>query len=579
MNELGENTWDSKDVDALPLSYACREASGRTLRNLSQVDCEVEEYPDDDGNDQQESILCGMRIVKRQISNLKSLESFMKALRKVVLFRIKVPEHTDLNRYFEIMNTRGEQLEQHETLKAELMSPKELSAAERNAFAAIWDACADMDGYVQMHFPKSEEQGEKRERLFGDNWGEYPSNDSTEIWNNVDWGDVDWGEDGLDVISIINASPNDFEIEKETDDPSTRFTSIIDFPHFLLHVLRALVKCKGTKDENDEALTSPSLDDRKLVSTFKNVRSIGWNNNYADFSREFIIFLLQCRFLFDKYFIKRESDDNGSNWSLQMLISSSENGKKKNGKKKASFKNTSFCHDGDKNPEHDKKAHKRILMLQACLRVSHTSPRSMHWITDLLAFLWKSKSRPDGAAFEEVCEELVRQDVRCELSSSTEDHHYVKGVGTPNIVFNYLDYLLWKRDDEGLEDRGIEASNFVFEYRNSVEHWDPQHPTNGDRWSSEEDLNSFGNLCLVSSSMNSRFSNMPPEAKRESYPKYINNASLKLRLMSEATTTTEEWRNEVDPGNGACHIHGEEMLNILKDACFREPEEGPEHVD
>lgn len=32
-----------------------------------------------------------------------------------------VPENTDLNRYFEIMNTRGEQLEQHDILKARLM--------------------------------------------------------------------------------------------------------------------------------------------------------------------------------------------------------------------------------------------------------------------------------------------------------------------------------------------------------------------------------------------------------------------------------------------------------------------------
>ncbi len=48
-------------------------------------------------------------------------ESFIKKLSKVVIFRIEVPEHTDLNRYFETMNVRGEQLEQHDILKAELM--------------------------------------------------------------------------------------------------------------------------------------------------------------------------------------------------------------------------------------------------------------------------------------------------------------------------------------------------------------------------------------------------------------------------------------------------------------------------
>lgn len=38
-------------------------------------------------------------------------DSFIKKLSKIILYRIEVPEHTDLNRYFEIMNTRGEQLE------------------------------------------------------------------------------------------------------------------------------------------------------------------------------------------------------------------------------------------------------------------------------------------------------------------------------------------------------------------------------------------------------------------------------------------------------------------------------------
>ena len=38
-------------------------------------------------------------------------DSFIKKISKIILYRIEVPEHTDLNRNFEIMNTRGEQLE------------------------------------------------------------------------------------------------------------------------------------------------------------------------------------------------------------------------------------------------------------------------------------------------------------------------------------------------------------------------------------------------------------------------------------------------------------------------------------
>jgi uncharacterized protein with ParB-like and HNH nuclease domain len=40
---------------------------------------------------------------------------------KVTILRILVPEDTDLNHYFEIMNSRGEQLEKHEILKAKML--------------------------------------------------------------------------------------------------------------------------------------------------------------------------------------------------------------------------------------------------------------------------------------------------------------------------------------------------------------------------------------------------------------------------------------------------------------------------
>ena len=59
------------------------------------------------------------------------------------LLRVIVPKDTDLNHYFEIMNSRGEQLEKHEVLKARLMNVL-TEPNKRAAFAKIWDACADM---------------------------------------------------------------------------------------------------------------------------------------------------------------------------------------------------------------------------------------------------------------------------------------------------------------------------------------------------------------------------------------------------------------------------------------------------
>ena len=67
----------------------------------------------------------------------------------VKIIRTEVPKDTNLNHYFEIMNTRGEQLEKHEIIKATLMKVLDTDS-ERSIFAKIWDACSDMSRYVVM---------------------------------------------------------------------------------------------------------------------------------------------------------------------------------------------------------------------------------------------------------------------------------------------------------------------------------------------------------------------------------------------------------------------------------------------
>ena len=130
------------------LTFECRDRSNYTLKTIQGKD-------DLDEKQQEDNIVKGVEIIKRTLekekkSNPGFIGALKEKLKKVILFQIIVPEHTDLNRYFEIMNTRGEQLAQHDILKAHLM--KDLESDERARFARIWDACSDMDGYVQMHF-------------------------------------------------------------------------------------------------------------------------------------------------------------------------------------------------------------------------------------------------------------------------------------------------------------------------------------------------------------------------------------------------------------------------------------------
>lgn len=493
------------------LSFECREKSNYTLNSLSEL-CDESKIEKRLFNDDkiEQSLIRGRDIIKRKFaSDNIDKDSFKERLSRVILFRIEVPPHTDLNRYFEIMNIRGEQLEQHDILKASLMN--ELDESERAVFAKVWDACRNMTGYVQMHFPKK-----YRESVFGSEWN----------WldiNKVFCYKFDEGQVGGNSILEIVSMP---KIERTTDGEDNdgnriRFESIIDFPYFLLHVIKVF-----TQTDWQTSFKFPEqLDDKKLLEIFRGVL-----NDTADkkaFAHKFILCLLKCRFLFDKYIVKREykNDDKNGDWSLKELTTS-----KKGFPQKPYYKDTDFKKKKQQNKTYRRNA-RNNLMLQSCLRVSYTSPKVMHWITRLLVWLYNNENLAHIEEYEKVIEHIAQEPIRKFL----DDHNFCQGVNTPHIVFNYLDYLLWKN-------KKIEANDFVFEFRNSVEHWYPQHPSEQSfsRWSN---VDCFGNLCIIQRNINSKFSNLIPTSKKETYAPFIAKGSLKLRLMGEKTTDNEQWKN------------------------------------
>ena len=100
--------YDVKNI----LEFECRERSNYSLIHFENL--EKEDFFES-------GILEGKIIINKKLKEKDVLQKLKKNLTKVKLYRIEVPENTDLNRYFEIMNTRGEQLEQHDILKAFLL--------------------------------------------------------------------------------------------------------------------------------------------------------------------------------------------------------------------------------------------------------------------------------------------------------------------------------------------------------------------------------------------------------------------------------------------------------------------------
>lgn len=528
------------------LSFSCRDKSNYTLRHIKPI--LADERDKYDADHLQQNIISGLNIIKENIEKFNDEHriAFVEKLHNVVIYRIEVPDHTDLNHYFEIMNTRGEQLEQSDVLKARLMSELQGNKKDQLVFATIWDACRDMSGYVQMHFTPTQ-----RGELFSWDWAQIPSHRMSDYRN---LSQTSASKTGAKISEII--SPN-FSVEKDDgnldDDTRVRFESVIEFPYFLLHALKVYLSIHPEiKHKDGGKLIDELLDDKKLTSAFERILDYGTINgeplDRSKFSRGFMVCLLRTRYLFDKYIIKREyaNESSDGEWSLKSLFVSGQQSHKK-----AYFANTRFS-ASKQWASTSKWYHPDNLMLQAALRVSYTSPKVMHWITQLLIWLSQNVDKLDTNIphYTNAINEIAKRPVREFLKN--ED--YSLGVNTPHVVLNYLDFLLWRNK----YNRNVE---FDFEFRNSVEHWYPRNPSEGtfDRW--EDDVDRFGNLCLIQRNINSRFSNMSPEAKKSTFKEMIKKGSLKLRIMSDLTqgaNASQQWKDSIFAQ------HEEDMLDLLK---------------
>lgn len=478
-------------------------------------------------------------VITKKLKNLKSDVDKFKSyfLNNVVILRTEVPTDTDLNHYFEIMNNRGEQLEKHEILKSRMLDKISTNSDEMVLFNLIWEACSNMEKYVQYSFPMS-----LRDQIFGkDTWNEF----KVEIFENIILEEDENLNSGNKSFSISELVTGDVKIQNPDDDKKIvdsdtpeRFTSVISFPNFLLHVL----KIQEDKDKNIP------LDDKRLLETFLEY----YDDAYA--VKKFAFNLLKLRFLFDKYVTKREYISRGDQWSLKQLI------KNKNTKNNTAYYKNTF---GDENSSNE---NKNILMLLTMFHVSYPTQIYKHWLSGVLNYLFNEEI--NQKTYREYLETLAKDYmVYRYLSKNPLDLHNIifdknievpnyikftnldKGTDVENFIFNYLDYLLWKNNS-------AKDNQFEFAFRTSVEHYYPQQPMEGITNLDKDILNSFGNLCLISSSENSRLSNLTPEAKKSFYLKQ-GNQSLKQKIMME---NYEKW------GEDNIKDHKNNMLRILERA-------------
>lgn len=471
---------------------------------------------------------------------------------RVIILRIPVPQDTQLNHYFEIMNTRGEQLEKHEVLKAVLMN--NLSPNEHKLFHLIWEACSDMSSYVQMNFSVAQ-----RVLIFGDKWTNLKFKDfeslCKEIENDNNKSLIEDNEDcdphTLNKLFEDAKNNKRYELPRDgsqDEGKQDRFGSIINFPNFLLQVLKVCYHDSDFYREDVDA--GIRLDDKVLIPTFQNVlKSITDETEKRRFVKFFIMKLLLLRVQYDSYVIKREYLNGTERWSLKSI--------RKYDNNKANYDYVNTFSSGNSEDEND--LGKEIRMLEAMFHVSAPTQIYKHWLNALLYCVYKKDAIDSSFLRDRLYHLACSYMLDIYIGKDTTDfkdviyrskgflpYHNTDnidwsqidcGCNVHNFVFNFYDFITWKENPS-------KYSKFEFSYRTSVEHFYPQNPMPGYDNLKDKGLDSFGNLCLISRGMNSKFSNNMPKAKLDNFgfiEEVRNGISLKLLEMMDIVENKGEW--------------------------------------
>lgn len=537
------------DWPALPrIEFENRPRSTATFKAIAEAAVDSDGSETLAADDINGAILAGYRLIRtllpRLIRDQVELPVFARFLfEQVQIMRVQVPAQTDLNHYFEVMNNRGEQLEKHEVLKARLL--EKLDEPAQACLHQVWEACANMEKYVQMGFAPTQ-----REQLFDNaearlKVADFPALQALLV-TTASPGDKDSKLALSEILALPVGTATGSSSEPDDGAPE-RFSSVINFPNFLLQVLQVHLGESGVR------LT---LDDKQLLPAFD--QHLLGKEDAAERIKAFAFALLRCKLRYDHFVIKREFHNNSDGWSLKRFQYS--------GNRAISYA-VSFGGEED-----GRGINLSLLMLQSALHVSAPSQVYKYWLTAALRYLHRQPV-------------VVAEDYLAYLLSIARSFVFDRGLAQPevrvayfdlvyadgerprtleagyatrlryghidsNLVFNYLDYLLWQRH-KGHRD----IKDFVFTFRSSVEHYYPQnpmleHPRLDRKW-----VDAFGNLCLISHSKNSRLSNYLPGAKQEHYHKQAID-SIKQYLMM--ALPGEKWDGD------AIRLHEKEMLGVLE---------------
>jgi len=466
-----------------------------------------------------EGLSCIVKYLRTYFDETE-LKDFADAVfERLTLFVTELPDHyvknpTSLNEYFEAMNSSGKSLEQHEILKVELL--RDYTGPDKLSLTRLWNAVSNFE----QPLIKLEDINNARKvqcESYRRSIKQCKTGNFEEACQRYDY---ESKIEGTNLqIAEIELKKYDFSKKPFRD----KEDGIMSFPEFLLLVLAL----HTGKDEL--ARVHPT----KLHNTFKD------NPIPQDEIAYFYHELYMYRLLLDMYVVRLKYSSSSSTHTL-------------------------IIKEEDRE---EKEEHQRLRQFQSMLDVS---TEAHVWVLPLLRYIKSIDHEPTQM---ELLKFLMSKDLNRSGHSECPDLNSLDYDAKPRYWFFRLDYALWEklildgkdafRLSESLEPEPEAIRQYEFRNNRSIEHLHPQNQDNNESWS-REDVNSFGNLAMISAGFNSQQSNLPVHVKFANLEVQIgskNLQSIKLYFMYlKAKGNDAGWTIK------AKGEHAEEMLTILKES-------------
>lgn len=445
----------------------------------------------------------------------------------ITLFNSRLPKEylqnpSSLNKYFEVMNSSGVNLEQHEVLKVKLLKGQ----SEHQHLLRIWNMCAD---FSKPLLRRGEDVDNLQYATDYSNLFLLALHSPKEVLDKVEARGVDTQENNQEKENCTIA---EIPIKAHTFNkivPEERERSVITFSEFLLLTLDLYLRKHGKCGHKQNLWAFYKTD--CLIERFETFLP-------KDAVTGFYAFMLTMRIALDVFVIRKTFDDQDSRYSL-------------------------VCRE-----ENSKREHLCLKQYEAMMTVSTSYYK---WLPELLDFC-TSADEHNMRTTHELLSFIKAWDNKQHPMPS--NHNELAYGSIDRYWFWRLDYCLWENmafpeKDSGENEPTMKAIfpykqailDYTFKSNRSIEHLHPQNQSNNDLWDFNT-INSFGNLAMISQSFNSLQSNEDVHVKFarieiQARKKMLQSIKM-LYMYLEAKGNPDEWSPIV------AERHGKEMIELLE---------------